>query len=152
MAKPVPENYLIRASLYEEAIEPWVWCNSEVPNGYVTIKNVKNSKKITVFQRRLNANFARKYDNAKTLPISDIFEENKILVISEFYRNFLDIQTSKEDGDGVTLTVTKAKWWQLLLLPYPNPTVQLANRLTYISIFISVFSILIGVLISKGGT
>jgi hypothetical protein len=131
------ETYLIRASLHEEAIEPWVWCNKQ-NNGYITITNVKNHKCITVYMRRLDENYANKYDQANTYKIlNDLKDGKKILVINEFYRKKLDVQT-KTDSE---LIIDNATCWQQFCLcfkSFPHPTTQLANKLAILAIFITV--------------
>jgi hypothetical protein len=148
------KKYNIRAALAEEALDAWVWSNVTVPENedvpkkkYVMIRNPDKKKKIITYKRVIDPNFINRYNKKGRNKI--ISEEGKLyLVISECYRELLDIQP----GEEIELEISPLNCihnWRQIWLPHwihPNPTMQCANRASWIAIIIGILSIIIGIL------
>ncbi|HZK94129.1 MAG TPA: hypothetical protein VFC67_07970 [Prolixibacteraceae bacterium] len=137
-------TYYIKPSAAEEALESWIWTNDTNVSGkgFIVVKNPKNGKKIKTFKRTLDGDFVRLYNDKHNT--SNIVSENSVmyLVINEYYREILGIQKNT----SIELDLSKANLCQKLFLihwNHPNPSVQFANRATFISIIIGAIALLL---------
>jgi hypothetical protein len=137
-------KFKIYASLNLESIEPWIWTNYENPDykGFIVIINPLNSKKIKCFKRKIDDNFLSNYNKSDRCTIKP--ENDYVLVINEYYRNKLEIET-KHDYD---LIVKNVSFLNPLFLnwDHPNPQVQYSNRMTVTSIMFGFLSLILAVI------
>ena len=151
------EKYLILPALNAESLETWVWCrDAREHKGFVVIKNKTSGKKITVYQRRIDENFIRNYNKRVTEIINEKKEDStttssqtpleipkdesqNCLIINEFYREQLDMNTGlyKE----TELYIKKANWWNklwMLFKPHPHPTVRIASYVALVALILGI--------------
>lgn len=135
------KKYTIRPSISEEALDSWIWTNDEslASKGFIVIKNPVNKKTIKTFKRTLDENFVKIYNDKDTYKI-DLKSDTKYLVINEYFREILGVGKNQE----LELKIGRATFLQKLFIihwTHPNPTVQIANRATTISILISLIAL-----------
>lgn len=129
-------NYSIKASTIEDALENWVWTNDETVNGFIRINNPENNKSITVFKRTIDDNFISFYNSKKTINITN--SDKPLIVMNEYYRLQLEIDKNKD----CKLEIKKASFFDKYFnsnWKHPNPSVSLSYKISFISLFISLF-------------
>jgi hypothetical protein len=136
-------RYAIFPALHEESNCGWVWLAlpNFKPRSIVIVKNRATSRAVYCESRTLDENFRLLYnERPHTRKISEGLHENPI-VISDWYREALQID--KELGGGVDLTVEEAKalGWRCVrsTCHHPDPVVRLASRLGMFGLALSVF-------------
>ena len=138
-------KYVIRPTLAEEALEPWVWATSEIntSNGFIKIENPLNGNKIVVFKRTIDENFIETYKNKpRTIPINST---GNYLIINEYYRKKLQVGS----GNEIDLLVKNANWWDKIYfmhISHPHPTVQYANRMTILAFLMGIVGLVLAIL------
>lgn len=120
-------KFKIYASMNLESLEPWIWTNYDEidSNGYITITNNSNGKKIKCFKRTIDNNFLNIYNQEGRTKIDS--PKDKIIVINEYYRKKLGTETQQE----CQLSIKKARCFDRLFLnlDHPNPQVQYGNQM-----------------------
>ncbi len=137
-------EFKIFASMNIDSLEPWIWTNYDEidSNGYITITNSSNNKKIKCFKRTIDNNFLKMYNQEGRIKIDS--RNDKIIVINEYYRKRLGTETQQE----CQLTIKKAKYFDQLFfnLDHPNPQVQYGNRMALWSFVFGILSFILGIL------
>lgn len=140
-------NYYIKPTIAEESLEFWIWTDNEdiSINGFITIENPKNNKKIKTYKRFLDKNYIEYYNSRPGTSNIVNTESTHYLVINEYYRTILGIPKN----ENVELNINKASWWDKISLihwTHPNPTIQFANRATILSAILGIASIILGII------
>ena len=137
------KEYNIKSSTVEDALENWIWTNDEATNGFIRINNPENNKSITVFKRTIDGNFINFYNAKRTINITD--PDKPLIVINEYYRKELGIEKNK----AYKLNINEASFSEKYFnsnWKHPNPTVSLPYKISIISLFLGLISIILGVI------
>jgi len=129
-----------------ESLEPWIWTNYSKKGlfGYIVITNNLNKKKIKCFKRTIDPNFLNIYNQEGQGRNKIDTNQNRVLVINEYYRKKLEIETGRE----YDLSINKANYYYRLFLnlDHPNPQVQYGNRMALCSFAFGILSFILGIL------
>src|SRR5437879_1267697 len=118
-------DYLICASLHEEAKEGWVWLSSsaDLASDYVRIRNPRNGRSVVCERRSIDDNFRDVYDSTegtKKLPAS-----GNVIVINDWYRRSLRIFDTRIHMPLEMQEANSLRERYLLpFLHHPNPAIR----------------------------
>jgi hypothetical protein len=138
-------DYLICASLHEEAKEGWVWLSSsaDLTSFYVRILNPRNGRSVVCEWRSMDDNFRKVYDSTegtKKLPASGSF-----IVVSDWYRRSLGILDTQihmpleiQDANSIR------ERYVLPFLHHPNPAIRTSILMGIISLGLGILGLLLG--------
>lgn len=155
-------DYIIRASLHEEANAGWIWVKGFPSRSLVKISNIKKRRTVICQARELDQNFLNIYNPSKSsddppvegrrrFPID--FEQDTI-VMSEWYRDALGgFDTTKDDNANgkVALDIQRYRgcqsWGQLrAALQHPDIVVRLGARLGALGVGLGLLGSFLGFL------
>lgn len=137
-------EYKIYPTLYSEIRKGTVWSEDKIDTNLVKIKNLVNDKTIIVAHRQIDPNFKRFYKESKyTKDIKRESENEKCLVIDEFYRKKLKLNKNKIEYLEIK-PIQKCKFFYNLkyLSSHPNEVVQITfwfTLFTFLFSFITYF-------------
>lgn len=129
-------DYIIRASLHDEANEGWVWVEDFPSRSLIKISSRAHGRDVVCQTRKLDENFKRLY-NAEGAGRIEINLGQNTIVMSEWYRHALGgFNTTKDDNANgkVALDIQRYRGWQPLgqlraASQHPDIVVRLGARL-----------------------
>lgn len=135
--------FTIKAALFNESLEAWVWTNdnSFENNNFIIIRNSVKNKSIKTFKRTIDANFVKYYNSQLNTSSINIINGKTYLILNEFYRKQLDVNTN----DEVNLEIkhqSKYTIWNRFNWVHPNPTIQYANKANLLSLILGLIALL----------
>lgn len=81
-------QFIVRASLHEEANAGWVWLDGFPSRSLVKITHVATGRRVICEARRFDANFLQKYNHDPRIAI-DPLKRGHTIVMSQWYRDAL---------------------------------------------------------------
>ncbi len=140
--------YKIYAALQEDINTGWVWlggfeCNQR---SIVKLVNEKNKKSVYCEALKIDSNFIKKYKEGNT---SKIEAKENTIVASEWYRNKLGVNNTKND-ERIKISVENNLIGRFMsCIQHPQVIVRLATWLGVISIVLGVIGICLGLYANK---
>jgi len=145
-------KYMIYPSMYEDIDAGWVWISSRPCKNrcVVRITNVSNGCRTFCEALEIDQGFLNRYNQS---PRCTIQNSGKSLVISEWYRNRLDVQKGTEADLEVVAPkgLVAGRVARLLCcLQHPQTVVQISTWLGIISFILGVVGCILGAMSLRG--
>lgn len=146
-------DYIIRASLHDEANDGWVWVEEVSSRSLIKISSKTHGRNVVCQTRKLDENFKSLY-NAEGTRRRKIELGQNTIVMPEWYRDALggfgttpeDNKTGKVSLEFYQLGRWKP-WWQMRAASHhPDIVVRLGVRLGAIGTWLGLLSVWLGLL------
>ncbi|NKE92143.1 hypothetical protein [Rhizobium phaseoli] len=154
-------DYIIRASLHDEANEGWVWVEDFPSRSLIKIIHQTNDRSVVCQTRKFDKNFLDRYnaEGAGRIEINEL--KQNTIVMSGRYRDALGgFGTTDKDNETGKVTLNLCPlgcwkpWYQMRAASHhPDIVVRLGVRLGAIGIWAGLLSIWLGLLsiVQPGG-